>query len=154
MKEALKPLHIAILAILLAVGGLYLYGGQQQQRHDEAARAYLQQALADISRWQPDALDRHLADRARAAVTAEQQRALLDRYRALGELQSLQDVRYERLTAALSAFSGDTLLGYSAEARFAHGTAHVTATLILEDGRLRLYNFNLGSPQLDAPPRG
>lgn len=153
MKDALKPLHIAIIAILLAVGGLYLYGGQQQQRHDEAARAYLQQALTDISRWQPDALERHLAAPARAAVTAEQQRAVLDRYRALGELQSLQDVRFERLTAALSLFSGDTLLGYSAEARFARGTAHVAATLVLEDGRFRLYNFNLSSPQLEAQPQ-
>ena len=153
MKEALKPIHIAILAILLAVGGLYLYGGQQERRHDEAARTYLQQALTDISRWQPGALERHLAAPALAAVTPEQRQALLDRYRPLGALASLQDVRYERLTAALSVFSSNTLLGYSAEARFAHGTAHFTATLVLEDGRFRLYNFNLSSPQLDAQPQ-
>lgn len=150
MREALKPLHTVIVVIMLAVGGLYLYGGHQQQRHDEAARAYLQQALSDISRWEPGSLDQHLAAAARAAVTKEQQQALLDRYRPLGALRSIQDVRYERLAATLSLFSGHTLLGYSAEARFENGTAHLTATLVEEDGRLRLYNFNLSTPRLEV----
>jgi hypothetical protein len=153
MKQLLsKPLHLTIIVILLIVGGFYLYSDKQKQRYDAEAIAYLQRALTDISAWDSAALRRQLAPEASAAATEQQMEALLQRYRGLGAFKSLDDPQFGRVTAALSLFSGNTLLSYSSQARFRHGTAHVTATLILRDGRFQLYNFNLGNPDIAAAP--
>lgn len=145
-----NPLHLIIVIILLLVGALYLYAQRQQQRHDANATAYLHSALADIGSWQEAALERQLAPEARAAVSTEQLQALAERYRPLGAFERLDDLQFARLTAALSLFSGNTLLSYSGQARFHNGSAALTTTLIWRDGEFRLYNFNLSTPQTAA----
>jgi len=143
-----KPLHAAVLVTLLLVGALYWYSGQQQQRYDAQASAYLRGALADISGWQAVALQRQLAAEALAAIDKTQLDALLQRYRPLGTFVDLESLQFGRLAAALSLFSGDTLLSYSGQARFQNGNAHFTATLVLRDGHFKLYNINFGEPEL------
>lgn len=154
MKPLLdKPLHLAIIVILLIVSAFYFYAGRQQERFNDAAVDYLRQALTDIGSWQPQALRRQFASEANAAVDDAQLRSLVERYRPLGAFKSLEEPQFARLTAALSLFHRDTLLSYSALARFEHGSAQVTATLVQRDGRFQLYNFNLGSPQFDSAAR-
>lgn len=143
-----QPLRLAIIVILLLVGGLYWYAGQQQQRYDAAATQYLRAALTDIGSWQRAALRRQLAPEALRAVSDAQLDALDDRYRPLGAFRGLEQVQFGRLAAALSWFGNTTLLNYHAVARFEHGSAELTATLIVRDGGFRLYNFSLASPQL------
>lgn len=143
-----KPLHIFMLIMLLIVGGLYWYAGQQQQRYDVAASAYLRSAIADISSWQADALQRQLAEEAWAAIDNAQRDALIMRYQPLGALLSIEELQFGRLAAALSLFSNRTLLSYSGLAHFQNGSAHLTATLVLRDGRFQLYNINFGEPEL------
>lgn len=147
-----KFLHITIVVILLVVGGLYYYSGRQQQRYDAEATAYLRSALTDIGSWQAAALRRQLAPEALATADNTQIEALLSRYRPLGSFRHLQDLKFARLSAALSLFSDKTLLGYSATAYFSDGNAHLAATLVLRDGRFHLYNFNLSRPQFNSPP--
>lgn len=144
-----RPLNVTILAVLAIAATLYLYAAQQERHHDAAARAWLQRALLDIGRWETAALHRHLAAPARETVSQEQLRALVERYRPLGAFEGLDELQFTRLTAALSLFSGDTLLGYRAQARFAHGSAQLSAVLMAEDGDYRFYNFNLSNPQLE-----
>lgn len=146
-----KPLHLAILVVLVAAGALYLYAMQMEQRHDQAARAYLQRALADVGNWQPAALRRHLAPTAQQAVSDAQLAALVERYRSLGNYRQIDDLQFARLTAALSLFSGNTLLGYAGTVRFEHGSAHLSAVLLVEAGEYHLYNFNLSAPEGAAP---
>ena len=52
-----------------------------------------------------------------------------------------------RTTAALSLFGSNILLSYHGTARFEKGSAPLTATLIVREGRFRIYNFSFGSPQ-------
>jgi hypothetical protein len=144
-----KPLHIAVLVILLVVGALYWYSAQQQQRYDSEAGAYLRTAVADISTWQSDALQHQLAPEALAVIDKSQLDALMVHYQTLGVLVSLEQLQFGRLAAALSLFSSSTLLSYSGQARFQNGTAHLTATLVVRDGQFRLYNINFGEPELN-----
>jgi hypothetical protein len=146
-----KPLHIAVLAILLIVGLLYWYAGQQRQRYDDAVSAHLRSAVADISTWQVSALQQQLAPEALAAIDPAQLDALMLRYRPLGTLVDVEQLQFGRLAAALSLFSSNTLLSYSGQARFQNGSAHLTATLIVRDGQFRLYNINFGEPELSKP---
>ena len=146
-----KPLHFAVLVILLIVGALYWYSGQQQQRYDVAASAYLRSAVSDIGNWQAAALQRQLAPAALTAIDQTQIDALMLRHRPLGVLISLDDLQFGRLAAALSIFNGDTLLAYSGQARFQNGSVHLTATLILSQGQFRLYNINFDEPKLMQP---
>lgn len=145
-----RPLNLVILAVLAIAGALYLYALQQERQHDEAARAYLQRALAEVGNWQPDSLRRHLAPATRQSVSDEQLNALVERYRALGEYRRIDDLQFARLTAALSLFSGQTLLGYGGTVHFAHGSAHLSAVLQADAGQYHLYNFSLSAPQTDA----
>lgn len=148
MKKLLdNPLHAITIVILLAVGALYWYAWQQQERYDAAANAWLRSALADIGSWQRSALQRHLAPEALAAIDDAHMDALVARYRELGAFESMSDVQFGRLAAALSFLGGHTLLGYSGVARFRHGSAHFTATLIVRDDSFRFYNINFGELQ-------
>ncbi len=142
-----KPLHLAVLLILVVAGALYLYAMQQERRHDAAARDYLQQALAEVANWQPQSLRRHLAPAAQQAVSDEQLDALVERYRELGSFRRIDELRFTRLTAALSLLKGDTLLGYSGTVHFEHGSAHLSAMLQVDAQGYHLYNFNLSTPQ-------
>jgi hypothetical protein len=144
-----KPLHLTLLLVLLAAGGLYLYAMQLERRHDAAARDYLQRTLAEVANWQPQSLRRHLAPAAQQAVTDEQLDALVERYRELGGYRRIDDLQFARLTAALSLLGGNTLLGYSGTVRFEQGSAHLSAVLLVDAQGYHLYNFNLSSPQQD-----
>lgn len=146
-----KPLQIIVIVILCVVGSLYWYAGRQEARYDAAATAYLQQALTAIGGWHSTALRRHLATEALDTASDQQLEAMAERYRPLGAFQSLQEVKFARLTAALSLFGSDTLLSYHGQARFANGTAQLTATLVVRDGSFKLYNFSLSSPELRTP---
>ncbi|HSB96055.1 MAG TPA: hypothetical protein VLC91_06390 [Spongiibacteraceae bacterium] len=143
-----KPLHAAVLITLLLAGALYWYSGQQQQRYDAQASAYLRSALADIGSWQAAALQRQLAAEALAAIDETQLDALLQRYRPLGAFVDLENLQFGRLAAALSLFGRNILLSYSGQVHFQNGSAHLTATLVLRDGSFRLYNINFGDPEL------
>ncbi len=145
-----KPLHLVVLVVLACVGALYLYTVQLERRYDDAARAYLQRTLAEVSNWQPQSLRRHLAPATQQAVSDAQLNALVDRYKALGPYQRVDDLKFARLTAALSRFSGQTLLGYSGTVRFEHGSAQLSAMLLVEADQYHLYNFNLSTPEMAA----
>jgi len=143
-----KPLQLATIVILAVVGSLYWYAGKQQERYDAAATQFLTQALTDIASWDPNALRRHLSDEALHAIDDAQLVALTDRYRSLGMFKRIDELQFTRLTAALSLFSGNTLLSYHGIAHFDHGSAALTATLVVRDGQIRLYNFSFANPQL------
>jgi|KBSSwiStaDraftv2_1062776.scaffolds.fasta_scaffold37857_3 hypothetical protein len=143
-----KPLQLATIVLLAIVGGLYWYSSQQQQRYDAAATQFLNAALTDIGSWQREALRRQLADEALQTVDNAQLDALIDRYRALGAFKQIEQLRFARLTAALSLFNRNTLLSYHGNAQFENGSAALTATIIVSNHRYRLYNFSLANPQL------
>lgn|SRR5690606_12413352 len=142
-----KLLPLVSLIILCAVGALYWYSGQQQERYDASASAYLSNALADISSWERSALQRHLDDEALRTLSTEQLDAIAERYRPLGAFVKVEELQFTRLTAALSLFSNKRLLSYNGRAQFRQGSANVTATLIVRDGQFRVYNLSLSTPQ-------
>jgi hypothetical protein len=154
-RFALKPLQLIVLIILGVVGGLYWYAGNQQQRYDAAATAYLRSAFTDIGSWQRAALQRQLAEEARRTLNDEQLDAIVARYRALGTFAQLGDMEFSRLTAALSLLGRNRLVSYHGSAQFQHGTANFTATLLIHDDQFRLYNLSFSAPQLQGPqPNG
>jgi hypothetical protein len=143
----LRPLHLALALLLAAAAGFWFYSGQLRDRYQEPASRYLAVALTDISRWQPEAVEYHLAPEARAVISAEQLTALAARYRELGRFENLDNLEFARISALAPLLGGERLLNYGGDVRFANGQAHLTATLVERDGQLRLYNFNLSSPQ-------
>lgn len=147
-KFAPKPLQLATLIILVIVGGLYWYAGNQQERYDAAATQYLRTAFTDIASWQRDALQRQLTAEALRTMSTAQLDAIDERYRPLGGFIQLGDVQFTRLTAAMSLFGSDTLLSYHGSAQFQHGNADFTATLVVRDNGFRLYNLSFSSPQV------
>ncbi len=149
----MKPLQAIIIAILLAVGALYWYAGQQERHYDPAAQRYLRQALNDFGSWQRANIKKQLAPQTLAAIDDKQLDALIDRYRALGAFKQIDDLQFARLTAALSFFSSDILLSYHGTAVFEHGSATLTTTLVARDGQLQIYNFSFGAPHINLSPK-
>ncbi len=149
----MKTLHAIIVAALFAAGLLYWYAYQQEQHYDPAAQRYLKEALTDVGTWQRDNIKRHLAPQTLAVVGDEQLDALIERYRELGAFKRVDDLQFARLSAALSFFSSHILLSYQGNAFFEHGHTSLAVTLIAREGRLQIYNFNFGSPQIDSPAK-
>lgn len=138
-----KPLHAFVGICLLIFAALYYYASEQDDKHSQQARFYLEETLADISSWQPDALQHHLTPEARAAVSNEQLYQVVDQYRELGRFKSMDTPQFSTLTAALSVFGSEQRLSYSFPARFEGGEALVTATLTVTGGSYSLYNFSI-----------
>lgn len=146
----MRPLHLALVLLLAVAAGFWFYSGQLRDRYQEPASRYLATALTDISRWEPAAIEFHLAPEARAVIDAKQLGALAERYRELGRFERLESLEFARISALAPLLGGERLLNYGGDIRFANGRAHLTATLVERDGELRLYNFNLSSPQTGA----
>lgn len=143
----MRPPHIALALLLLLAGSFWFYSGQLRDRHQEAAHRYLNSALADIGSWRPAAIEQHLAPEARAAISTEQLEALAERYRPLGAFQRLEKLEFARISVLTPLLNGRQLLNYGGTVHFSEGQAHLSATLAEHEGQLRLYNFNLSSPQ-------
>ncbi len=144
-------LKIFILASLALFGGLYYYSGQIEDHYSENAGRYLNVALADISSWQTADLKGQLSRETLSQVSDEQLSKLCADYAHLGQFQRMDELRFSRLSGALSMVSNPPKLSYSSNVHFEHGSAVMTATLTLENERFKLYNFNLGTP--DQAPK-
>ena len=152
----MKPLHAIIIVFLFSAGALYWYSYQQEQHYDAAAQRYVQQALRDFSSWQRENFKQHLAPQTLAAIDDAQLDALIERYRELGAFKRVDDLQFARLTTMLSFFGSNILLSYHGNVIFDNGSASLATTLIASDGRLQIYNFSFGAPQikpvLNSPP--
>ncbi|MDX9873947.1 MAG: hypothetical protein RBS88_03480 [Spongiibacteraceae bacterium] len=148
-----SPLHITVIIMLGLVATFFLASERRETAYQEASSRYLAAALQDISRWETSALLRYLAPEARRTVTGQQLETLIARYRVLGEFERLSELELQRLSILSGWFGGPRLLGYRGEARFANGTAHLTATLkVDDDAGLSIYNLNFSSPLLETAP--
>ena len=135
-----------ILVGLIAFGGLYYYSNQVEEQYGEPARSYLDTALSSISSWQPGALRAQLSRETLAQVNDKQLAELSAQYQHLGQYQRMDELRFSRLSGALSLFTDSPRLSYSSKLYFENGSAIMTATLTLQDQRFKLYNFNLATP--------
>lgn len=135
-----------ILVGLIAFGGLYYYSSQVEEQYGEPARSYLDTALSSISSWQPAALRAQLSRETLAQVNDKQLAGLSAQYQHLGQYQRMDELRFSRLSGALSLFADSPRLSYSSKLYFENGSAIMTATLTLQDQRFKLYNFNLATP--------
>ncbi len=139
-------LRVFIIGGLVLFGSLYYYSGEVEDSYREPARNYLQRALLNISSWQASALTTALSRQTLAHVSDAQLSSLVEQYRHLGRYQRMDELRFSRLSGALSLFAEAPRLSYSSKIYFEKGAAIMTATLTLQDQRLKLYNFNLATP--------
>jgi hypothetical protein len=135
--------YLLLAALVLAFAGLYYHSLQQEQRYHGEAIPYLVELMDDVSHWEVERFWPHLSERAREVVQPEQIANLLGQYSGLGRFQEMDEPDFSHLAAAMSLFSADTRLGYSFTAYFDNGSAKITATLLEEDGRFSIYNFNI-----------
>lgn len=141
-----RPLHLGIIFALCLFALLYWQTGEQEKYYAESAAPWFEQSLSEISSWEKAALLRHLSAEAQATISNEQVNKLLDHYRPLGALQSMDPPLFSRLTAALSIL-GAKRVSYSTRAVFENGSAIVTATLLDSNGSYSFYNLNIGIEQ-------
>lgn len=134
------------VVLLLIAGALYFQAGQMERRYQDEAERYLRQTLTELSDWRGSTLRGHLSDEARAVVDDASADRLLAEYRGLGALRRLEDIRFSRLSSALSVFSRQRRLGYSATGHYEDGQVDVTVTLLAAPDGLRIYNINFGRP--------
>lgn len=139
-------LRSLIIVGLVVFGGLYYYSGEVEERYREPARNYLDSALNRISSWQPSALRAELSRQTLAQVSDAQLVSLSEQYKHLGPYLRMDELRFSRLSGALSLFADAPRLSYSSKLYFEGGSAVMTATLTLQDQRFKLYNFNLTTP--------
>lgn len=141
-----SALRLFILSGLILFGSLYYYSGEVEEHYAENARKYLDGALTRMSDWQPGSLKGELARETLLHVSDSQLQALTEEYRYLDTYQSMEELRFSRLSGALSLFADAPRLSYSALIHFSGGDAIMTATLTVEDERFKIYNLNFGKP--------
>lgn len=138
-----SALRLFIVAGLVLFGSLYYYSGEVEEHYQDNARRYLDGALQRVSSWQPAALKNELSQATLSHVSDAQLAELTSQYQHLGRYERMDELRFSRLSGALSLFADSPRLSYSSKIYFEQGQAVMTATLTLQDQRFKLYNFNL-----------
>lgn len=133
-------LIIAVLVIIFVM--LYMHTNSEQRFYSKTAEPTVAQILKEISTWQEEPLLRHLAPEAKATITDEQLRQLLDRYREFGWFYSVNELNFSRTASVFSLF-GDKHINYSGLADYSTGPVSLNITLVERDGYFLVYNFSL-----------
>ena len=151
MVMSKSTLMAACAALVFVFAALYIKTGNDEKYYAETAVPWLERTMADIATWQAQALRSKLSPEASAVISDEQINALMNRFRRLGDFNDFSDLRFNRLTRALSLI-GQTRISYDGVAVFSHGEAPFTVTLNSQpDGQFSMYNFNLGPIDSTGP---
>lgn len=137
-----NPLAIASIALLFVLGGVIWHTEQQKTYYQQQALPVIGDMLMDISNWERESIRKHLSNGARQVIGDQQLDALISNYQSLGRFKSTDNLEFSRLVSALSLL-GDSRASYSGTARFENADAHFTMTLLWQDGRFAIYNFNI-----------
>lgn len=137
-----NPLAIVSVALLFMLGGVVWYTEQQKSYYETQAVPVIDEMLLDISDWRRDSIRRHLSNGANQVIGDRQLDILIEDYQSLGRFRATGDLEFSRLVSALSIL-GDSRASYSGTARFENANAHFTMTLLWQDGRFAIYNFNI-----------
>lgn len=137
-----NPLAIVSIALLFMLGGLVWHTEQQKNYYQEQAVPAIDEMLLDISNWERESIRQHLSNGARKVIGDQQLDKLISNYRSLGRFKSTDNLEFSRLVSALSIL-GDSRASYSGTAHFENADAHITMTLLWQDGRFAIYNFNI-----------
>lgn len=135
-------LRIAVLVMLVLFTGLYFYTDKQQQAYQATAEPAAREILLDISSWQAADMRKHLSAEASQTLSDQQLDVLLNQYRPLGKLLSVNDLFFSQLMSVFSLL-GDTRVSYTGTATFENGPASLTLTLVEQNNTFLIYNFNL-----------
>jgi len=139
-----KPLNIAVAGLLVLFAALYVYTSKQEDNYAQTAVPWMEQNLPEITTWEIDQTWNRLAPEAKAIIDRRQLDAILNQYELMGIYQGMENPEFSRLASALSLFSGDAKINYSAKLHFSNADAILTITLVQRQGEFMIYNMNMG----------
>lgn len=142
----MRPLHGITLALLALFAAAYGYSEQQREHYQQTLQPHIEPILAEISDWRAESLSRRLSPEARAATSEAQLSQLLNQYRPLGRLQTIEQLEFSRLSSLMSLI-GPTRISYQGVVNYQAGAADITLTVLERDGKFSIYNLNLSPRQ-------
>lgn len=151
-----KKLNLKIFALLLVtwfvamvsvVIGVYIYQQQQASEYDTLAIPYIQKVIPIISQWDPATTRKLMAPEALDGTSDELFSEIIAVFSKLGELQSIEEPTFKKVYTEEET-EIDTVLAYSADAKFANGDAVIAIQLLVRGDSFEVFRFNLSSNAL------
>lgn len=151
-----KKLNFKIFAMLLVcwfvvmvsvVIGVYVYKDKQATEYGELAVPYIKQVVPKLSEWDPDATRKLMAPEALENLSEEVFSEVIHVFSKLGKLQSLEEPEFKKAYSAEET-KIDTVVAYTADAKYEHGDAKIAIQLLIRDGSFEVFRFNLSSSSL------
>lgn len=139
-------LRFTVLALVIMFIGLFYYSSQQEKLYAAVAEPAIEKMLRDISSWQPQAMRSHLSAAAGKTLNDQQLAQLLNQYRPLGKLVTVDALNFSRLMSVFSLL-GESRISYSGIASFENGPAEFTLTLQESSGVFSIYNLTIQPAQ-------
>ncbi len=149
-ESVVKKFIVYVLFIVLTAVSIYFgYGYVQSTRFDPAAVPYIEQAVAQLSRWDVDATKALLDEEALKRVSDDDLAAMMDYLGRIGELQNFDKPRFRSTSKTMTtgAIERDVVT-YRVKANYSSGPAEITLSLVDRNGSYALMHFNFQSQAL------
>ncbi len=149
LKKFFIMMVVWLLTIVSIIVGIKLYEKQEGAAYSDKAQPYIEQVIADISKWDPDITRRLMAPEVLETIPEERFVRAMTLFSKLGELQSMEEPVFKKLYLDEPIDIGiETVLEYDIKAKYANGDAMIALKLLDRDGTFKLYRFNLSSDLL------
>lgn len=151
-----KKLNFKVFVILLVtwfvamvsvVIGVQIYDRHQASQYDDLAVPYIMQVVPELSKWDPVTTRALMAPEALEGLSEDVFIKVIDVFSKLGRLQSIEDPKFKKLYTEEET-ELDTVVAYSADAKYENGDAVIAIQLLVRDGSFEVYRFNLSSNAL------
>ncbi|MBE0502442.1 MAG: hypothetical protein IBX47_13515 [Desulfuromonadales bacterium] len=158
MEDEIKPHNLKKFFIMIAVWlltivsitvGIKLYEKQEGAAYSDKAQPYIEQVIADLSKWDPEITRRLIAPEVLETIPEERVVRVMTLSAKLGELQSMEEPVFKKLYLDEPIDIGiETVLEYDVKAKYANGDAMIALKLLDRDGIFKLYRFHISSDLL------
>ncbi len=135
------------IAMVSVVVGVYVYKHKQAAEYDALAVPYIKQVIPELSQWNPDTTRQLMAPEALEGISEEMFVEVIRVFSKMGSLETVGEPEFKKAYTAEET-KIDTVVAYTTTAKYEYGDAKIAIQLLVRDGSLEVFRFNLSSETL------
>ncbi|WDE06736.1 hypothetical protein SG34_007480 [Thalassomonas viridans] len=149
IKKILKAIGITILVLLFLTIVAAIWAGYKSAGYEETAVPYINKAIPEISKWQPDIMKSYMAPEPLAQVSEDDFLEMVRILSKMGKLISTETPVFQSVNSSSTVSDGSmTLVTYHIPAKYENGDANLIVVLKEKDESFEVYYFKVESMAL------
>ncbi len=151
-KKYMIMIAIWFIGIAATIGASIYFKSHEGDEYDTVAIPYIQQAITEISQWNPDKAKALMAKEVVATIPDDKFARAMEFFSQLGNLQSMDEPSFQQVFIDQQTDIGkQTIVEYDVDTLYEHGEAEINIKLLKRGDTYEIYRFNFSSEKLLPP---